>query len=68
MTHFSKQTLKYLSDLEKNNTREWFATTRDRYEIALVEAQVVFCNPWTGGFRPNRRYRKKQNFIEYTAT
>lgn len=36
----SKSTLQFLKDIEKNNTREWFAENKPRYEAAWKEAKA----------------------------
>ena len=30
--HFSKELFRFLEDLKKNNSREWFQSNKDRYE------------------------------------
>ncbi len=37
ITHLSKSTLDFTSDLEKNNNRDWFAINKPRYESARKE-------------------------------
>jgi uncharacterized protein (TIGR02453 family) len=37
----SKSTLTFLSDLNKNNNREWFAENRKRYETARAEYEIL---------------------------
>lgn len=39
---FPKDTLKFLSDLSKNNDRDWFADNKERYEAAFVEPALEF--------------------------
>jgi uncharacterized protein (TIGR02453 family) len=39
-TGFPKDTLKFLADLQHNNTREWFAENKSRYEQSFVEPSL----------------------------
>ncbi|KAB2842673.1 MAG: TIGR02453 family protein, partial [Melioribacteraceae bacterium] len=37
MSHFSKELIKFLKDLSKNNNREWFTENKKRYENFVKE-------------------------------
>ena len=37
MSHFSKELIKFLKDLSKNNNREWFAENKKRYDEFVKE-------------------------------
>lgn len=39
---FPKDTLKFLTDLSKNNDRDWFNDNKSRYEAAFVEPALAF--------------------------
>lgn len=41
-TTFPQITLRYLSDLSKNNNKEWFEENRDRFTIELLEPAAQF--------------------------
>ena len=41
---FSKNSLKFFSDLEKNNTKEWFTKHRDIYEIENPYPRKGICS------------------------
>lgn len=40
MTYFTKETLKFLADLEKHNERAWFEKNKARYEEAVKEPSL----------------------------
>ena len=40
--YFGRQTLRFLSDLKKNNNRSWFAENKDRYEEAVKDPALRF--------------------------
>lgn len=42
MAYFTKDLIKFLSDLEKNNDREWFNANKDRYLKSAKEPFEVF--------------------------
>ena len=39
---FDPSTLQYLNDLQNNNNRDWFASTKPTYLIAQKNAKEVF--------------------------
>lgn len=39
MGHLNQNTFTFLEDLQNNNTREWFAEEKDRYETALADVR-----------------------------
>lgn len=39
---FPRDTIRFLTDLENNNSREWFAEQRDRYENSFLEPSLSF--------------------------
>lgn len=39
MGHINQNTFKFLKDLQDNNTREWFAEEKERYEAALADVR-----------------------------
>src|ERR1700722_11529170 len=43
-THFSKESLKFLRGLKKNNDREWFGERKDVYERELKEPMLALIN------------------------
>ena len=40
--HFSREALRFLSDLKKNNNRSWFAENKDRYEETVKDPALRF--------------------------
>ncbi len=40
--HFTAETLAFLTDLSRNNDREWFEASRDRYETHVRDAALRF--------------------------
>ncbi len=42
---FSKNTFKFLTDLEKNNNINWFSSNRSSYEEYIVNPSRAFVNP-----------------------
>lgn len=40
MGHLNKNTFTFLQDLQENNTREWFAEQKERYEAALTDVKA----------------------------
>lgn len=41
---YSQQTIEFLQDLKSNNSREWFAENKTRYETNVKEASARFCD------------------------
>ncbi|MFV2070226.1 MAG: DUF2461 family protein, partial [Pirellulales bacterium] len=39
---FHPSTLRFLTTLKRNNTREWFQANRDRYEAEFLEPALAF--------------------------
>jgi uncharacterized protein (TIGR02453 family) len=39
-THFTKETLQFLSELKENNNRDWFNKHKDRYQTAHAELKA----------------------------
>ena len=39
---FTKKSLKFFSDLEKNNTKDWFASNRDVYDSEILIPAKAF--------------------------
>jgi len=39
MSHIQKSTFDFLTELKENNTREWFADNREKYESALADVR-----------------------------
>ena len=39
MSHIQKSTFDFLTELKANNSREWFADNRAKYEAALVDVR-----------------------------
>ena len=42
---FSKDLVKFLKALEKNNNREWFAENKQRYESDVREPCLLYTSP-----------------------
>lgn len=40
MAHINQNTFTFLKDLQNNNTREWFAEEKERYEAALADVRL----------------------------
>ena len=40
--HFSKELFRFLEDLKKNNSREWFQSNKDRYEEEVKMPLLAF--------------------------
>ncbi len=39
MSHIQKSTFDFLTELKANNSREWFADNRAKYEAALADVR-----------------------------
>ncbi|MEZ4649817.1 MAG: TIGR02453 family protein [Candidatus Eisenbacteria bacterium] len=46
--HFSKELFRFLEDLEKNNSREWFQANKDRYEEEVKMPLLSFIGEFAG--------------------
>lgn len=63
-TGFTKETFDFLSELEANNTKEWFDENRSRYDEHWVGAAVGFINaiaPMMEGLDPMHKSKAKIN-------
>jgi len=61
---FSKELFRFLKDLEKNNSVEWFHNNRDRYQEYLVEPAKAFVTemaPFFSRLNPSVRTEPKFN-------
>ncbi|MCB9463923.1 MAG: DUF2461 domain-containing protein [Candidatus Eisenbacteria bacterium] len=46
--HFSKELFRFLEDLKKNNSREWFQSNKDRYEEEVKMPLLGFIGEFAG--------------------
>ena len=61
-TGFPPQTFTFLSDIARNNTREWFAEHRTEYERCYVEPALVFISalgPRLQQFAPGTKFEAR---------
>lgn len=48
MDHFKPELFAFLSELKKNNTREWFQENKDRYKVEVQEPLLEFIAAFSG--------------------